>query len=184
MLTSSNKIKHSLLTLTAVLISTISPCNSANSATFGQKEVEQNNFIAVAMPLNVARYQLLILEQMSNQQACWIENANSPTQVEPLLLKFDFTGICGRSTDSNGYSIRKSGEDMGLQYNIDIVKEGDELLLLGTPVQNPNAAPMLIGRTNGITDGFVKINLEPGWRFTKRTYKDKTLGHIYLTNDN
>ncbi|MGB3205493.1 MAG: DUF3747 domain-containing protein [Crinalium sp.] len=184
MLTSSNKIKHSLLTLTAVLISTISPCNSANSATFGQKEVEQNNFIALAMPLSVARYQLLILEQMSNQQACWIENANSPTQVEPLLLNFDFTGICGRSTDSNGYSIRKSGEDLGLQYNIDIVKEGDELLLLATPVQNPDATPMLIGRTNGITDGFVKINLEPGWRFTKRTYKDKTLGHIYLTNDN
>ncbi|HEY9694026.1 MAG TPA: DUF3747 domain-containing protein [Oculatellaceae cyanobacterium] len=184
MLISSNKIKHSLLTLTAVLISTMSPGNSANSANFGQKEVEQNNFIAVAMPFHVNRYQLLILEQMSNQQACWSENGYSPIQVEPLLLNFDFTGICGRSTDTNGYSIRKSGEDLGWQYNIEIVKEGDELLLLGTPVQSPDATPMLIGRTNGITDGFVKINLEPGWRFTKRTYKDKTLGHIYLTNDN
>jgi hypothetical protein len=29
----------------------------------------------------------------------------------------------------------------------------------------------------------LKINLEPGWRFTKRTYQGKELAHVYLSGD-
>jgi hypothetical protein len=43
---------------------------------------------------------------------------------------------------------------------------------------------ILIGSTKGLSDGFLKIDLKPGWRFTKRTYGDKVLGHFYLSNDN
>ena len=28
-----------------------------------------------------------------------------------------------------------------------------------------------------------KISLDPGWRFTKRTYQGRELGHVYLTYD-
>jgi hypothetical protein len=40
-----------------------------------------------------------------------------------------------------------------------------------------------IGRTDGIGTSLIKIKLEPGWRFTKRTYNGQALGHIYLTCD-
>jgi hypothetical protein len=42
---------------------------------------------------------------------------------------------------------------------------------------------MIIGRTNGITTDFSKINLDPGWRFTKRTCDGRTLAHVCLTYD-
>jgi len=104
--------------------------------------------------------------------------------VNPLLLKFNFTGICSRATDTNGYSMRVGGTDLGMRYNISTQRVNGELLLVGTNRSNPYSAPIVIGRTNGIANGLTKINLISGWRFTKRTYNGKQLGHIYLTNDN
>jgi len=174
---------RSTAALATVALTTFTALSPANSVTFGQKEVKQSNFIAVASPLGATRYQLFIYEQLSPKRSCWAESGNKPTKVDVQLLTFNFTGICGRNSDSNGYSIRKSGQDLGLQYDLDLVKRGSELVLVGTRYRDRNAKPIEIGRTNGITKGFLKINLDPGWRFTKRTYKDKTLGHVYLTND-
>ena len=154
-----------------------------SAATFDSAEVNSNNFIAVAAPYGNNQHQLLIIEQVSNKRPCWSESGSSPVKVEPLLLNFDFTGICGRSTDSNGYSLRMSGQDLGLDYLLRIVERDGDLVLLGTPRVNPQAPEIEIGRTRGITEGFEKIVLNPGWRFTRRTYQGKALGHIYLTSD-
>ncbi len=150
------------------------------SSLFGQQEVTQNQFMVVAAPLSGNRYQLVILQQLSNKRACWAENGSS---VKPLLLDFDFTGICGRFTDSNGYSMRQAGVDLGAQYNFDIVQRGNQLVLLGTKSRDFNAQPIELGRSNGIGQGFTKINLDSNWRLAKRTYNGKALGHIYLTTD-
>jgi hypothetical protein len=76
---------------------------------FGQKEVDQNKFIAISVPIARGKSQnLMILEQVSNQRACWKETGNKPATVDPLLLKFNFTGICGRATDS--------GLNFGFEY--------------------------------------------------------------------
>jgi hypothetical protein len=154
-----------------------------SAATFDSAEVNSNNFIAVAAPFGNNQHQLLIIEQVSNKRPCWSESGSNPVKVEPLLLNFDFTGICGRSTDSNGYSLRMSGQDLGLDYLLRIVERDGDLVLLGTPRVNPQAPEIEIGRTKGITEGFEKIVLNPGWRFTRRTYQGKALGHIYLTSD-
>lgn len=161
-------------------IGTLSP---TLAATFDNTEVNDNNFIAVAAPYGNNQHQLLIIEQLSNRQRCWRESGSNPVTVEPLLLNFDFTGICGRSTDSNGYSIRMKGEDLGLDYILRIVERNGDLVLLGTSRVNRNAPEIEIGRSKGITNGFVKIFLNSGWRFTKRTYQGKPLGHIYITTD-
>lgn len=153
------------------------------AAIFEKVEVNSNNFIAVAAPFGNNRHQLLIIEQLSNRQPCWSESGSSPVQVDPLLLNFDFTGICGRSTDSNGYSLRMNDEDLGLNYILRIVERNGELVLLGTPRVNRSAPEIEIGSTQGMSNGFTKIMLNPGWRFTRRAYQGKALGHIYLTND-
>jgi len=169
--------------LAAAVIGVISAFSPVSAATFSQKEVEQDKFIAIAAPLGSGDHQLLILEQQSEKQACWSESGTSPVVVEPLLLQFDFTGICGRSTDSNGYSIRMADQDLGLHYRLSLVKRDGDLVLVGISSRDRHLPPVEIGRTHGTHSGFSKIILQPGWRFTKRTFEGKTLGHVYLSSN-
>lgn len=165
-----------------VAIGTFASCLPAIAASpFSQHEVDQNKFVAVASPIaGGSSHQLLVLEQVSNSRACWSESGNEPVTINPLLIDFDFTGICSRSTDSNGYSIRVNGEDLGLQYSLRIVERDGDMLLVGAPFSR-DGDEIVIGHTDGATDGFAKIKLYDGWRFTKRMYDGRVLGHVYLT---
>ncbi len=156
----------------------------ATAVTFEQQEIDQKKLIAIAVPVdNGSRYNLLILEQISSLRPCWQEQGGQPAIVDPLLVNFDFTNICGRSTDSNGYSIRLAGEDLALKYSLRVVRQDGELVLLGIPHKQEDGMTLEIGRTQGVGQGLHKIILDPGWRFTRRTYQGKPLGHIYLTQD-
>lgn len=178
------KSAHPLATIVATAITTLTTLNPAIAAIFGQQEVNQNNFVAVVVPVDGGNSQrLVILEQKTNRRACWSEYGSGPVRIDPLLLSFDFTGICGRAADSNAYSIRVGGQDLGLKYTLFLEVRNGDIFLIGKDLLNPNAPVLTIGKTNGITNEFMKINLESGWYFTKRTYNGRTLGHIYLTND-
>ncbi len=155
---------------------------SANAVEFDHTEVEQERFIAMAVP-RAFGYSLVIVEQKSDTQACWSERGSSPTVVDPLLLNFDFTGICGRATDSNGYSVRMGQQDLALSHSLTVRSVENEIFLVATSRADVSAPPIIIGRSYGISNSFTKIILEPGWRFTKRSYQGKTLGHIYFTSD-
>lgn len=179
----STSLRLELVALASLALSAFGSFSPAiAAATFEQKEVDQSKFIAVASPYGNQAHQLLILEQVSSTRPCWQETGVNNAQVDPLLLKFDFTGICSRSTDSNGYSIRLAGQDLGLKYNLRVVKRNGELVLLGVPNRDPKAPTIEIGRSQ-LNSGFAKIVLNPGWRLTKRVYNGKALGHVYLTND-
>lgn len=179
----STSLRLELVALASLALSAFGSFSPAiAAATFEQKEVDQSKFIAVASPYGNQAHQLLILEQVSSTRSCWQETGVNNAQVEPLLLKFDFTGICGRSTDSNGYSIRMAGQDLGLKYNLRVVKRNGELVLLGVPNRDPKAPTIEIGKSQ-LNSGFAKIALNPGWRLTKRVYNGKALGHVYLTSD-
>ncbi|MGL5084057.1 MAG: DUF3747 domain-containing protein [Microcoleaceae cyanobacterium] len=149
---------------------------------FGQKEVDQSRFIAIAVPRRYG-HSLVIVEQVSDSRPCWQESGNRPVQVDPLLLSFDFTGICGRATDGNGYSVRIGDKDLALTHTLSVQGTENDIVLVATSRVDVYAAPIVIGRTDGFSPGFSKIILEPGWRFTKRTYNDKAVGHIYFTID-
>jgi len=166
-----------LTTVTALI--TLLSVQGSNAQNFGAKEVPQDDYVAVAEPFGEGNYNLLILEQKSDQRACWRESGSNPVVIDPLLREFDFTGICGRATDSNGYSIRVDGQDYGLDYLLRIVERDNELLLVGTP-RNNQGEEIIVGRTNGMADGYLKIQLGSEWNFAKRTYEEKTLGHVYL----
>ncbi|MGB3508670.1 MAG: DUF3747 domain-containing protein [Microcoleaceae cyanobacterium] len=175
-------LKRSITVLATLGILTLCSHRGANANIFDQQEVDQNRFIAIAVPRAFGP-QLLILEQKSDQRLCWAESGDRPSLVDPLLLNFDFTGICGRATDSNGYSIRMADTDMALDYALSLQSSGGDVRLMGISRVDSTAPRLLIGRTYGLADGFTKIVLEPGWRFAKRSYQGKELGHVYLTTD-
>jgi N-acetylmuramoyl-L-alanine amidase len=180
------------ITLSAGLVAASFPLGSALAVVFGQKEVDQTKFIAVAKPVGQDSHQLLILEQVTDKKQCWSESGSQPVIVDPLLLKFDFTGICGRSTDANGYSIRMDGQDLGGKYTLRIRYRNNDMVLVGSPDDSKDPE-IEIGRANGLVKDFAKIQLNPGWYFSKRTFttpakekepaKEKVLGHVYLTRD-
>ncbi|MBE9033168.1 DUF3747 domain-containing protein [filamentous cyanobacterium LEGE 11480] len=157
----------------------------AQANVFSEIAVPQDRIIAVAAPYNEDLHQLLVIQQVEDDRPCWraSNNASGPVEVDPLLVDFDFTGICGRGTDSNGYSIRLGGRDLGWRYGLQVVKKDGDLRLLGVPTGHKNKPTLDIGSVGGWNAGFVKIRLNPGWRMAQRTYLGEPLGHIYFTND-
>jgi len=149
--------------------------SAASASTFDNAEVSQDRFILLA---NEGSSRLTILEQISNARACWEQNGS---EVDPLLLNFDFTGICGRASDLNGYSIRVDNQDLGLQYRLEVETVGNTMVLYAQPRRGGQR--LEIGRTRGVPQEFGEIELNPGWRITRRVYNGQTLGHLYLTND-
>lgn len=180
-------LSRSLLAILSSLGAASAVVAPAAAARFEEADVPPGRAIAVAAPIGRTNgHQLLILEQLSDTRACWQERGSSPTQVEPLLLDFDFTGICRRSTDSNGYSLRVADRDLGMEYDLRVVQRSNELVLMGIPPvrRGDRSLPNLeIGRTRGLANGFTRIHLDPGWRLSYRTYGGQRLGHFYLTND-
>lgn len=169
------------LGITSVLHPTIT-----QAAQFGNTEIadQQSRFVVMASPIGTTgSYKLLIFEQLNNRRQCWAEVGSNPTVIDPLFMQFDFTGICGRSTDSNAYSLRVAGQDLVGRYNLRLVRKADELVLIGYSLVDKDVQFFEIGRTHGLADGYLKIELDPGWRLTRRTFEGKPVGHLYLTND-
>ncbi|MEB3339964.1 DUF3747 domain-containing protein [Okeania sp.] len=184
-----NFIRNSVSTLlTTIFLSINSVTPAQANYTFDEVEINQNQVIAIAIPLSnlnedeVPRYKLIVLEQRSNERLCWSESESElyPILVEPLLLDFNFTGICGRATDSNGYSIRVDDYDLSVDYRLTLQNIDGEIKLWGTSLKGDR---ILIGGTGGISNGAMKIFLEPGWKFTKRSYQGRVLGHFYFSYD-
>jgi len=174
--------------LLAAAIGVVSTGNlsSVAAAQFDQTEIsDQNRLIVIAAPLGTkgGNHRLLILEQLNDRRLCWQESGSNPTLVDPLLVEFDFTGICGRGTDSNSYSVRVEGQDLASRYNLRIVRKSNDLVLVAYSLVDKEIQFFEIGRTNGLTESFAKINLDPGWRLARRSFQGKNVGHIYLIHD-
>ena len=153
---------------------------SVKASTFEEKEIDQRQVVAIAAPYRHG-YNLVIIEQVPGKDKCWSEQGIAPVAVDALLMNFDFSGHCNRATDSNGYSVRLGGEERGSDFLLKIVEQDHELLLVATQ-RDPKQPPLILGRTGGKSDGITKIFLNPGWRFTKRSYQGKELGHFYLSD--
>jgi N-acetylmuramoyl-L-alanine amidase len=174
-----------LTALASLVLSTIGIADVAQAnSLFSQLEVDQNRYAIVASPYaSGTLHQLLILKQISNARPCWSESGANPTTINPLLVEFDFTDVCGRSTDSNGYSVRVGDEDLNWRYSLRVARRGNDLHLLAVPNVDRAAPELLVARTRGLTQGFAKFYPEPGWRLTERSYQGSSVGHMYLTHD-
>ena len=161
------------------LATTAIPAAQAASSIFSEQAVNSSSFVVMAAPRNAVDYNLVVLEQKSASRDCWTESNGI---INPLLLNFDFSGICGRATDSNGYSIRMAGEDLGLQYSLRLVDRGNYVALLASPNRR-NQSVLEIGRTQSSAKDYLEVELNPGWNLSRRVYDGKALGHIYFSNE-
>lgn len=169
---------RSLLPL-GIVVAGMGLTTPALAVTFDQQDVDNSEFILVASPVGDRFHQLLILRQLSDDRPCWADNNGV---VDLLLLSFDFTNICGRSTDSNGYSVRMGNQDLGIDYRLQLLPSGDSLILTAVHTRDTSAPSIAIGQTDGINSGFARIDLYPGWYISQRAYEGQALGHFYLTN--
>ena len=148
---------------------------------FNAQPLDQGRFAVLAKPVGQGDWSLLVLEQITTAPRCWEQRADG--LIDPSLNRFDFTGICSRYLDSNGYSLRIGDQDLASRYRLRLEQRGSGLSLLAmTP---SDATQLLVGRgavPQRDRDGFVRIQLEPGWQLQRRAYGQQTLSHVYFAN--
>jgi len=166
------------------LAATSAPAALAQGSLFTAVPVELSKFILVSAPIGQGeRSQLNIYEQRTTKRPCFAVGTGVPAVVDPLLSKFDFTGVCNRYIDGNGYSLRIGGDDLGTRYRLSVVNTGRDIELLATPTRNPSQPTLLVARAGGAASGFIQLKLEPGWTLKRRAYGKKSLGHLYVYRD-
>ena len=160
------------------------PSAQAQGSLFTAVPVDVSKFILVSAPIGSGeRSQLNIYEQRSDKRPCFAVSGSSPAVVDPLLSRFDFTGICNRYIDGNGYSLRIGGDDLGTRYRLTVVNTGGDMELVASPTRDPSQPSFLVATTGAAGSGFLQFNFEPGWTLKRRAYGKKTLGHIYVFRD-
>lgn len=174
--------------VTTIFFTTNSVTHAQANFNFDEVKIDQNQVISLAKGLSdlkekgASTYKLIILEQGSNEIPCWNETETElyPILVKPLLVNSNYSGLCKEATDSNDYSIRVDGNDLSLTHRLILENVGDEIKLFGISIMGDKK---LIGRTRGLSDGIMKIFLEPGWQFTKPSDGEKLRGHFYFSYD-
>ena len=157
---------------------------TAQGSVFTAADVDESQFVMVSAPIGKGESsQLNIYEQRTSARPCFAVSGAAPAVVDPLLASFDFTGICNRYIDGNGYSLRIGGDDLGTRYRLSVVKSGSDVELLAVPTRDPSRPTMVVARSGGPGNGFIKLNLEPGWKLMRRQYGKRTLGHLYVYRD-
>ncbi len=173
------------LLLGVVLALPVGSGTAQAQALFGAGEVDATRFLLVAAPIGTSgeRYQLNIYEQLKPTRPCFAVGEGKPAAVNPLLSTFDFTGICGRFIDANGYSLRIGGSDLATSYRLSVIKGGGDILLVARPTKSAAQSELVVARAGGISSGFLKLELEPGWRLKRRQFGGRSLGHVYVYNE-
>ena len=170
--------------LTAAVATALPQAAKAQGSVFTAADVDESQFVMVSAPIGKGESsQLNIYEQRTTARPCFAVSGASPAVVDPLLASFDFTGICNRYIDGNGYSLRIGGDDLGTRYRLSVVKTGSDIELLAVPTRVPSRPTMVVARSGGPGNGFLKLNLEPGWKLMRRQYGKRMLGHLYVYRD-
>ena len=151
---------------------------------FAATDLDQSRFVIVSAPIgDGSRAQLNIYEQRSNARPCFSVQGANPGQVNPLLATFDFTGICNRYIDANGYSVRIGGTDLATVYRLSVVRQNGDMQLLAIPTKAGAGPEMVVARAGGQAPGFLLLVPEPGWKLMRRSFGGRALGHVYVYRD-
>lgn len=157
---------------------------AAAQALFQAVDVDQSKFVIVAAPIgDGSRAQLNIYEQRSAARPCFSVQGSAPAVVNPLLATFDFTGICNRFIDGNGYSVRVGNSDLGTVYRLSVVKQANDTLLMALPTKAGTGPEMVVARSAGPGSTFLLLVPEPGWKLMRRQFGGRVLGHVYVYRD-
>ncbi len=161
-------------------VAALSPWAQA-ATVFNSRPLDASRFAVLARPVGNSAWNLLLLEQIKAQPLCWEQRPDG--LIDPALNRFNFTGICSRYLDSNGYSLRIGDQDLASRYRLQLRQSGAELVLEASTPSDPTV--LVVGRAQvplRERDGFVALKLEPGWDLQRRAYGEQTLSHIYFAN--
>ena len=150
-------------------------------ALFDSNPLQEERFAILAQAVGRDRWKLLVLEQIKARPLCWEERPDG--LMNPALNNFDFTGICSRYLDSNGYSLRTSGKDVDKRYRLHLKQSRNGLALQA--MDSARGSGITVARASTVRrdkNAFVKLTLEPGWSLERRSYKGQTLSHVYFAN--
>ena len=157
------------------------PNTLAARGIFESRPLPQERFAVLAQPVGQTSWKLLVLEQIKRKPLCWRPRADG--LIEPTLNRFNFAGICSRYLDSNGYSLRSGGSDLGRRFRLRLMQRGSTLQLQAF---NPDqTAPIVVGRApipSRQRNGFVRLKLNDDWQLERRVYQGRTLSHLYFSN--
>jgi hypothetical protein len=148
---------------------------------FSSSPVDSSRFSVLARPVGESDWNLLVLEQLAPAPRCWTPQPDG--LVDPSLNRFDFTGICSRYLDSNGYSLRIGDQDLATSYRLRLQQQGNRLLLQALSPSDPTV--LVVGRAEvprRDRDAFVAIQLDPGWDLQRRSFGRQSLNHLYFAN--
>lgn len=165
----------------ALLLPSLSGSGVRGETLFAAQPVDGRRFAVLARPVGREDWSLLVLEQLAAVPACWSKRPDG--LVDPSLNRFNFTGICNRYIDSNGYSLRVGEQDLASSHRLRVVQVGQELRLMASTVSTPT--DLLVGRGRlplRDRDAFVELSLEPGWSLQRRLYEGRELSHLYFAN--
>ncbi|MFM9110010.1 MAG: DUF3747 domain-containing protein [Prochlorococcaceae cyanobacterium] len=165
----------------ALVPASLAPSLGRAAALFSAEPLDGSRFAILARPVGRSDWNLLVLEQLRPQPACWAPRGDG--LVDPSLNRFDFTNICSRYLDSNGYSLRIADQDLATSFRLRLQQVGDELLLQAVAPDQP--AVLTLGR--GAVplrdrDGFVALELDAGWQLQRRSFEGRSLNHVYFAN--
>lgn len=150
-------------------------------ALFDSRPLQQERFAVLAQAVGDNRWKLLVLEQIKARPLCWEERGDG--LINPSLNEFDFSGICSRYLDSNGYSLRTGGADSDKRFRLKLEQNRRGLVLQAMdPVRGDSTIVARASRMRRDMNAFVKLTLEPGWALERRAYKGRTLSHVYFAN--
>jgi hypothetical protein len=169
------------LALTGAGLAAVRPPLVQASALFESRPLDASRFAVLARPVGTTDWNLLLLEQLQARPLCWQPRADG--LIDPALNRFDYTGICNRYLDSNGYSLRVGEEDLASRYRLRLQQNGSELLLQAFSPDHP--AVLVLGRGQvplRDREGFVAISLEPGWELRRRSFGGQSLNHVYFSS--
>lgn len=179
---SYNLIQSLFLALSAIVSTTVLAVPQAQAVTFQEQEIDHDQVAVVAVPFGYKEHRLEIIEQVAGKQQCWNESGTAPVKIDLLLLNFDHTDSCRRIINTNGYTLRLNGEDERIAHVVKIVQDQGELKLIA--FHKDSSQPNIeIGSTNGLSDGAMKIILNPGWKVSQRVHQGKALNHLYLSGN-
>jgi len=148
---------------------------------FSSSPVDSSRFSVLGRPVGESDWNLLVLEQLAPAPRCWTPLPNG--LVDPSLNRFDYTGICSRYLDSNGYSLRIGDQDLATSYRLRLQQRGNLLLLQALSPSDPTV--LVVGRAElprRDRDAFVAIQLDPGWELQRRSFGRQSLNHLYFAN--
>ena len=155
--------------------------SQAAAGVFQSQPLEQERLAVLGQPVGNQDWKLLVLVQLKPQPKCWEERRDG--LIDPALNRFNFSGICSRYLDSNGYSLRVGEDDVSPRYRLRLESQGNTLVLLAMSGSHPTE--LVVGRgAIPLRDrsGFVALKLEPGWQLERRMYGERSLSHVYFAN--